>query len=148
MKSGTGAKQRVIQATDVNALEPFAFNRSINPHGGTLARMRIRTNKKGRGIVRIYQDTNSDDKATRKELIFRGEGRAIYDKDELINFTGSVRLKKTMNMCDWLSMKSPGEELICPAIYIPTVYELTLFANSGEVYEFGGTGEFEDHIFK
>ena len=148
MKSGTGAKQRVIQATDVSALEPFAFNRSINPHGGTLARMKIRANKKGRGIVKIYQDTNSNNKVTRKELIFRGKSRAIYDKDELINFTGSVRLKKTMHMCDWLSMKFPGEELICTREYIPTVYELTLVANSGEVYEFEGTGEFADHIFK
>ena len=148
MKSGTGAKRRVIRALDVSAIEPFAFNRSINPHGGTLARMRIRMTKKGRGSVRIYQDLNSDQKATRKELIFQGKSRTIYDDDDLINFSGSVRLMKSMHMCDWLSLKFPGEELICTMEYIPTAYELALVDNGGEVYEFRGSGEFEDHIFE
>jgi len=148
MRSGTGSKRRVIRAFDVNSLAPFSFNRSINPHGGTLATMKFRTSQGKNGRAKIFQDTNSDGTISRKELIFHGKARETYDKDKLINFSGTVRLKKTMHRCDWLSMKFPDEQLMCTREYIPTIYELNLVANSGDVYAFSGIGQFEDPIFK
>ena len=147
MRGGTGLKRKVIRAFDVKNLVPFSFNRSINPHGGTLAKIKIRTGR-GPGRAKIFQDTNSDGKISRKELIFHGKARETYNKDELINFSGTVRLKKTMHRCDWLSMKFPDEQLICTREYIPTIYELILVANSGDVYTFSGIGQFENPIFK
>ena len=107
MRSGTGAKTRDIKASDTNTLEHFKFNRSINPYGGFLSKIKIRTNKKGRSIAKIYQDTNSDGKLSKNEFIFCGKTRSDKYSDVLINFTGSIRLKKTMHKCDWLSMKIP-----------------------------------------
>ena len=62
MRGGTGEKIRVNRALDASTHEPFEFNRSINARGGTLAKMKIRSNKKGNSIVSVYQDTNSDGK--------------------------------------------------------------------------------------
>ena len=53
-----------------------------------------------------------------------------------------------MHRCDWLSMKFPDELIDAPGIRIPTIYELYLVANSGDVYAFSGIGQFEDPIFK
>ena len=144
MRSGTGAKTRVIKASDTNTLEHFMFDRSINPYGGFLSKIKIRTNKKGRSIAKIYQDTNSDGNVSSKELIFCGKTRSEKYSDELVNFTGSIRLKKTMHKCDWLSMKLPNISLICTKEYIPVVYELKLISNSGEEYEFDSISKFKD----
>ena len=148
MRSGTGAKTRVIKASDTNTFEHFKFNRSINPYGGFLSKIKIRTNKKGRSIAKIYQDTNSDGKLSKKELIFCGKTRSDKYSDELINFTGSIRLKTTMHKCDWLSMKFPDTPLICTKEYIPLVYELNLISNSGEKHEFNSIGKFKDNFLK
>ena len=144
MRGGTGAKRRVIRALNANTKQSFSFDRSINPHGGTLARLKIRTNKKGIARVKIFQDINSDGRVSSKELIFKGKSNRIYDKDELIHFSGSARLKKTMHRCDWISLKFPGELLVCTREYIPTFYELTLKDDSLEIFEFGGIGKFKD----
>ena len=147
MRGGTGSKRRVVRAFGVNSLVPFSFNRSINPHGGTLAKMKIRT-RRGSGRVKIFQDINSDERISRKELIFHGEAHEAYNKDELINFSGTVRLKKTMHRCNWLSMKFPGEQLMCTREYIPTIYELILINDGGEVFRFSGIGESNDPILQ
>jgi len=146
MRGGTGAKRRVIRALNANTKQSFSFDRSINPHGGTLAKLKIRTNKKGITRVKIFQDINSDGRVSSKELIFKGKSNRIHDKDELINFSGSARLKKTMHRCDWISLKFPGELLVCTREYIPTVYELTLIDDSLEIFKFGGIGKFKDHL--
>ena len=148
MRSGTGAKARVLKASDINTFEHFKFNRSINPYGGFLSKIKIRTNKKGRSFARIYQDINSNGKISRNELIFFGKSLLNDYSDELINFTGSIRFKKMMHKCDWLLMKYPGSPLMCTMEYIPTIYELILISSSGEKYKFGGTGRFEDHFLK
>ena len=101
---------------------------------------------KGISRIKIFQDINSDGRVASKELIFKGKSNRIYDKDELINFSGSARLKKTMHRCEWISLKFPGELLICTEEYIPTVYELTLIDNSMEIFEFGGIGKFKDPL--
>jgi hypothetical protein len=46
MRCGTVVKTRVVRAFDASTLDPFEFNRSINPRGGSLAKIKIRTNKK------------------------------------------------------------------------------------------------------
>ena len=148
MRSGTGPKRRVIRAFNVTPFESFLFNRSINPRGGSLARIKFQTNHKGRSRTKIFQDTNSDGQISHKEIIFHGKGRELYSNDELINFSGSVRLAKTMHKCEWLSKKFPGEQLICTREYIPTVYELSLISNNGKLYEFDGIGNFLDPIYK
>ena len=144
MRSGTGAKTRVVKASDTNTFEHFKFDKSINPYGGFLSKIKIRTNKKGMSIARIYQDTNSDSNISRKELIFRGKTHSGKYSDELVNFTGSIRLKKTIHKCDWLSMKFPDAPLMCTKEYIPVVHELKLISNSGEKYGFDGIGKFKD----
>ena len=146
MRSGTGAKTRAIKASDTNTFEHFKFNQSINPHGGLSSTLKIRTNKKGRGIAKIYQDTNFDGKLSKKELIFCGKTNSDKYSDELINFTGSICLKKTMHKCDWLSIKFPDTPLICTKEYIPVVYELKLISNSGEKYRFDGIRKFNENF--
>ena len=148
MKSGTGAKTRIIKASDVNTFERFKFNKSINPYGGLMSKIKIRTNKKGTSIAKIYQDTNSDGKLSKKGLIFGGKSRSEHYSDDLINFTGSIRLKKTMHKCDWLVMKFPDTELICTIEYIPVFYELKLISDSGERHDFDGIGKFKDDILQ
>ena len=146
MRGGTGEKIRVIRALDASTHEPFEFNRSINPRGGTLAKMKIRSNKKGNSIVSVYQDINSDGKVSRKELIFRGKSLNVFESDELADFNGNVRLRKRMHKCDWLSMKFPGEPLMCTEEYIPITYQFELVAHSGEVYGFDGVGRFKNNF--
>ena len=148
MRGGTGAKQRVIRALNANTKQSFSFDRSINPRGGTLAKLKIRTNKKGISKAKVFQDINSDGRVSGKELIFKGKSNRIHDKDELINFSGSARLKKTMHKCEWISLKFPGEPLMCTQEYIPTIYELTLIDDGLEILEFGGIGKFKDPLFK
>ena len=148
MRGGTGAKRRVIRAINANTLQSFSFNQSINPRGGALAKLKIRTNKKGISRARVFQDINSDGRVSSKEMIFKGKSKRIYEKDELINFSGSARLKKTMHRCEWISSKYPDEMLACTKEYIPTIYDLTLVSSDGEVFKFDGVGRFEDPIFK
>ena len=147
MRGGTGAKTRVIRASDTNTFENFKFNKSINPYGGLLSKINIRANKKGRTIAKIHQDANSDGKLSKKELIFCGKADSGKYSDELVNFTGSIRLKKRMHKCDWLSMKFPDTPLICTREYIPVVYDLKLISISGEKHRFDGIREFKDNFF-
>ena len=147
MRGGTGAKRRVIRALNANTLQSFSFDRSINPHGGTLAKLKIRVNKKGIARAKLYQDVDFDGRVSSEELIFKGKSNRIHGKDELIDFFGSAHLKKTMHRCQWISLKFPGEPLVCTKEYIPTIYELTLIDKGFEIYEFGGVGRFNDPFF-
>ncbi len=131
MRSGTGAKVRKLRASGILQSELFAFNRSIHPHGGLLSRMKIRGNKKGETVLRLYQDINYDGKVSGKELIFAGKSRNNTAQDHLINFSGSVRLKKTMHLCDWLIMKDPDTPIMCTMEYIPVVYDMKLVTLNG-----------------
>ena len=111
-----------------------------------MSRMKLRTNKKGRSIVSIFQDINADGKAARHELIFRGKSRIVFASDGLTNFTGNVRLKKTMHKCDWLSMKFPDMPLVCTEEYIPITYQLDFMADNGEDYRYDGIGKFKNGL--
>ena len=148
MRGGTGPKRRVIHAFNANTKQSFSFDRSINPRGGTLAKLDIRTNKKGISRAKVFQDINSDGRVSSKELIFKGKSNTIFDNDELIDFSGSVRLEKRMHKCEWISLKFPRDPLMCTQEYIPTIHELTLVDESLNVFEFGGIGRFKDPFFK
>ena len=106
--------------------------------------MKIRGNKKGETVLRLYQDMNYDGKVSGKELIFAGKSRNKTAQDHLINFSGSVRLKKTMQLCDWLIMKDPDTPIMCTMEYIPIVYDMKLVTLNGIQHIFDGIGEFKD----
>ena len=69
-------------------------------------------------------------KVSRQELIFCGKIHSEDYSGQLINFTGFVRLKKTMHKCERLLVKCPGKPLMRTKEYIPTEHELTLISNS------------------
>lgn len=142
MRTATGAKTRKIRASQANNTELFRFNRSITPNGGALSKLKLRNNKKGYLIVKVFQDTNNNGKVERKELIFSGKSRNIFKGDKITDFSGSIRMKKTMHMCDWLSMKNQGEPLRCTREYIPITYDVRLTSRDGDNYEFYSLGEF------
>ena len=147
MKIGTGAKTRRIRASQANSTELFRFNRSITPNGETLSKLNIRKNKKGYRIAKIYQDTNNNGKVERKELIYAGKSRDIFKDDELTDFSGSIRIEKTMHMCDWLSMKYWRKPLMCTREYIPITYDVRLTTQDGDRHEFHSFGKFKDKNF-
>ena len=143
MKTITGPKQRVIKANDVAINSSFAFNKSINPRGGKNASIFVSKTKRGFGLVQLYQDLNDDGIVSRKELIYRGKSLNRGIGDELLNFTGDIKLIKTMHRCDWISLKNPGLNILCTREFIPTTYELTLSDTSGENYQFDALGKFK-----
>ena len=144
MRGGTGEKIRALKAQNIDLNERFEFNRSIIPSGGLKSRVRIRTLESGRKVIKIFQDINNDGKATRKELIYHGKSRVPFVDDEITDFQATIRLQKRMHMCDWLSMKFPGEDLICTEEYIPVTYKFSLIFQDGSRYRFEGIGEFMD----
>ena len=147
MRGGTGTKRRVILALKANTFQSFLFDRSINPRGGSLAKLKIRTNRRGISRAKLFQDINSDGKVSSKELIFKGKSNRIHYNDELIDFYGTARLKKIMHRCEWISLRFPGEPLMSTEEYIPTIYKLTLIDEYLEMFKFGGIGGFKDPIF-
>lgn len=145
MKSGSGPKTRRITADNATSSRLFEFNKSISPHGGTLSRISTSLNKEGYGIVKIFQDSNDNGKVERKELIYKGKSRTPFSDDELTDFSGRIKLKKTMHMCDWLSMKFPNEKtILCTMELIPTTYACSLIDQNGDRYKFDGIGNFKD----
>ena len=83
-------------------------------------------------------------------MIVNGCGKTLnsFAPDELTNFSGNIRLKKTMHKCDWISMKFPDEPLMCTMEYIPLTYELDLMTNSGNEYKFDGIGRFKHNFLE
>ena len=77
-------------------------------------------------------------------MIYPGKIVNVFESDELADFNGNVRLRKRKHKCDWLSMKFPGEPLMCTEEYIPITYQFDLVAHSGEVYRFDGVGRFKN----
>jgi len=143
MRGATGAKTRRLAAREFDSLRSFHFNKSIHPRGGTLSRARFRSGKKYT-IVKLFQDLNNDGKISRKELIYRGRSRSAFTTDELTNFSGTLRLKKTMHRCSWMAMKFPGEPLICTQEYIPDTYRFSVVVPGQERRSFEGLGDYAD----
>lgn len=144
MVFGTGEKVRTIKAFGVDGENLFEFNRSINFSGGVVGRMALSSTKRGHRVVKIYQDLNDDGKVSKKELIYKGKSRQDFDRDELVDFDGDLKLEKSMHMCDWMIIKKPDRVFGCTLEYIPTSYELTLLTSSSDAYSFEAIGKFAD----
>lgn len=144
MKSGTGPKIRRIKASNASSTQLFEFNKSISPHGSKLSKIKTSIGNEGYGIVKIFQDSNDNGKIERQEMIYKGKSRNRFEDDELIDFTGKIKLTKIMHMCNWLAMKFPNENMICTREYIPTTYTCSLADNNGDQYKFDGLGQFKD----
>lgn len=149
MISGTGSKKRTIKASDIAINSPFSFNKSINPRGGSLSSIFISRTKNDLGMVKLYQDLNDDGLITRKEMIYKGKTRNQINDDKLLNFFGDIKLSKTMHKCDWLLLKNSNANIACTREFIPTVYDLTLVAESGDNYSLEAVGRFASpELFK
>ena len=70
----------------------------------------------------------------RKELIYRDKSRNAFVFNELVNFSGTDRLRKTMRKSDWLSMKYPDEPLMRTKEYMPTACQLDMVGDGREGY--------------
>ena len=147
MKVFTGSKTRRIKSNIATTNSPFEFNQSITPQGSTTARLKIREDDDGYHQIRIFQDTNKDGKASRKELIYAGRIQEPVDSDELLNFAGSIKLSKTMHRCDWQLQKNPGDVAGCTREYIPTTFACQLISHEGDRYRLDGIGEFQGDSF-
>jgi len=100
-------------------------------------------------MVKLYQDLNDDGLITRKEMIYKGKTRNQIDDDKLLNFFGDIKLSKTMHKCDWLLLKNSNANIACTREFIPTVYDLTLVAESGDNYSLEAVGRFASpELFK
>ena len=149
MISGTGSKKRTIKASDLAINSPFSFNKSINPRGGSLSSIFISRTKNDLGMVKLYQDLNDDGLITRKEMIYKGKTGSQINDDKLLNFFGDIKLSKTMHKCDWLLLKNSNANIACTREFIPTVYDLTLVAESGDNYSLEAVGRFASpELFK
>ena len=142
-KIATGAKKRTIKASDVSINSPFLFNKSITPHGGTKGSVFISTTKKGYAIVELFQDLNKDGVIKRKERIYKGKCLDRDSADELQNFYGDIKLKKTMHNCSWQTEKNPDKVGACTMELIPTVYSLTLQDESNKIFDFQSLGSYK-----
>ena len=129
MKVFTGSKTRKIKSNVATTDSPFEFNQSITPHGGTTARLKIKEDDVGYHQIRIFQDTNKDGKASRKELIY----------------ASSIKLSKTMHRCDWQLQKNPGDVAGCTMEYIPTTFACQLISNEGDSYRLDGIDDQQQH---
>lgn len=123
------------------------FNKSINPKGGTLGKIVFKPGKRATRI-KLFQDTNEDGIFSKKDLIYKGK---IIDTpyDEITNVV-KVKLWKQMHQCDWNLMKMPknyDKTIACTLDYVPTLYRLSLFTDSGQKITPEGTGEFGETGF-
>ena len=129
-------------SSTVNISGLIDFNKSINPSGGTLGKIVFKPGKRAIRI-KLFQDTNEDGIFSKKDMIFKGK---IIDMpyDEITN-VAKVKLWKQMHQCDWNLMKMPKNNektIACTLDYVPTLYRLSLFTDSGQKITPEGTGEF------
>ena len=142
-KSSSGAKKIRIKAEDASINSPFEFNKSITPHGGTEASMSVSLSKKGKIRVKIFQDLNDDGIASKNELIYKGKSPRMLYRDELLNFSGDIKITKSMHQCEWITAKYPDEMIMCTREYIPTIYDVVMTTSSGKRFVMDGVGEFQ-----
>jgi len=141
-KSASGEKKRTVKAKDVSINSSFNFNKSITPHGGTEASMFVSVSKKGFARVKLFQDLNDDGIVSKNELIYKGKSSRMLYRDELLNFTGDIKLAKSMHQCEWMTAKYPDEMIMCTREYIPTVYDVVLTSSGGKRFVIEGMGDF------
>ena len=123
------------------------FNKSINPSGGTVGKIIFKPGKRSTRI-KLFQDKNDDGIFSKQDLIYKGK---IIDTpyDEITN-VAKVKLWKQMHQCDWSLMKMPknnDKTIACTLDYVPTLYRLSLFTDSGQKITPEGVGEFGESGF-
>ena len=141
-KSASGEKKLKIKANDISNIQSFSFNKSIIPHGGIEASMSVSLSKKGLAQVKLFQDLNDDGIVSRDELIYKGKSSRILYRDQLVDFTGDIKLTKSMHKCEWITGKYPHESIMCTREYIPTLYNAVLTSSSGKRFVMEGMGDF------
>ena len=146
MSVATGSKTRRISSISARVDELFEFNKSIVPHGGRVSKLKLRQRKNGSYIIKLFQDVNNDGRASKKELIYKGQSRVRHEADYLTDFRGRIRLGKNMHRCEWITAKYPDELIACTLEYIPTTYSCLLVDNDGVRYKFDGIGSFAADI--
>ena len=148
MRGATGSKTRKIHAISANNSDLFDFNKSIVPRGGTLSKIKFGQRRNGSYFIKIFQDTNDDGRVSKRELIYKGKSRDGLENDILTNFSGQIRLKKNMHMCEWMAAKFPGDLIYCTMEYIPTTYSCLLIDSDGASFKFNGISSFaSDNVY-
>ena len=142
MRRATGSKTRSIKSTSARVNNLFEFNKSIVPHGGRASSLKLRQRKNGSHVIKLFQDVNNDGRVSKNELIYKGLSRVKLEGDDLTNFKGNVRLKKSMHRCEWVSAKYPKELIACTREFIPTTYSCLLIDDSGARFKFDAMGAF------
>ena len=95
----------------------------------TRSRLKIKEDDDGYHQIRIFQDTNKNGKASRKELIY----------------AGSIKLSKTIHRCDWQLQNNPWDVAGCTMEYIPTTFACQLISNEGDSYRLDGIDDQQQH---
>ena len=142
-KIASGEKKHKIKAKVISINSLFEFNKSITPHGGTEASMLVSLSNKGLPQVKLFQDLNDDGIVSKNELIYKGKSSRMLYRDELLNFTGDIKLAKFMHQCEWITAKHPDEMIMCTEEYVPTIYAVVLTSRSGKRFVMDGIGEFQ-----
>ena len=142
MRGATGSKKRSLQSISARVDDLFEFNKSIVPHGGKAARLKLRQRKNGSYVIKLFQDVNNDGRVSRKEMIYKGQSRIKLEDDYLTDFKGQVRLDKNMHRCEWITAKFPNDLIFCTQEYIPTTYSCLLVDGRGGRLKFDGVGAF------
>ena len=119
------------------------FNRSIDPRGGSAGKIAFIPSGSSTKI-KLYQDKDDDGIFAKSELIYKCKIRDVVP-DDLIDFR-QVKLKKQMHSCDWQLMKNPNKVHACTLDYVPTVYEFSLVADSGEIFSSFGIGDYSQSV--
>ena len=95
----------------------FEFNKSLNYKGGTLGKLKM--HDRGDFVrLKVKQDLDGDGKFNEDELIYKGKIKGVEDVDALLNFEGTIKVRKQMNSCNWQKQKHPEKDIACTMDYI------------------------------
>ena len=114
----------------------FEFNKSLNYNGGTSGKLKIYEKKYGCVKVKVKQDLDGDGKFSVDELIYKGKIKGVEDVDALLNFEGTIKVRKQMHSCDWQIQKYPEKDIACTMDYIEENTTLTLEPAGGDPINF------------
>ena len=118
------------------------FNKSINPTGDAQGIIYFKRGKRSTKMT-IFQDNNQDGKYNKDDIIYRGKTSKATVKELALGIT-KVKLRKQMHRCDWDIMKGK-EPIACTMDYVPTIYDLTLFTDTGSKVRPDPVGAFKDN---
>ena len=120
-----------LTGTTDKSVAVFEFNKSIKYKGGTLGKFKAKRLPGDNFLIKVKQDLNNDGKFAKNELIYKGKVSADDNADALINFEGTIKIKKQMHNCTWDLQKNP-KNLTCTADYIPEYSNLMLKPSNPE----------------